>query len=261
MAGETPANRAALVFAVATTVVPYPRMMPDQDVKKRLLETLAASHERERELEKLCDDALSPHPALWTAKDHLAHLAHWRRHAARVLTAAHAGTAAPRADDVDGVNADVYAANRQRPAAEVKEAARASYAELAAAIEDCSEEELSRPRKGRDGGVWEIVPPNGHVHLGEHLGFWHQASGDERAAEQAQLWSFHVNEAAFTDPRSLAFGTYNLACYYARLGRGTDALPHLRRSFELHPDLKQWARKDKDLDKIRNEPEMRALMG
>ena len=235
--------------------------MPDQDVKKRLLETLAASQERELELEKLCDDLPSPDPALWTAKDHLAHLAHWRRHATGVLTAARAGTPAPRADDVDAVNVDVHAANRQRRSAEVKEAARASYAELAAAIKDSSEEELSRPREGSGGAVWEIVPPNGHVHLGEHLGFWHQARGDERAAEKAQLWSFDVNEAGFTDPRSRAFGAYNLACYYARLGRGTDALPHLRHSFELHPDLKQWAIKDKDLDSIRNEPEIRALLG
>jgi tetratricopeptide (TPR) repeat protein len=234
--------------------------MPDKEVKRGLLETLAASQERERELENVCDDAPSPDPALRTAKDHLAHLAHWRRYASRVLTAAHAGSPAPRADDVDGVNAEVYAANRQRHAAEVKEAARASYAELAAAIEDCSEDELSSPREGRDGAVWEIVPPNGHLHLGEHLGFWHQAKGDERAAEQAQLWTRDVQDTAFTDPRIVAFGAYNLACYYARLGRAAEALPHIRRSFELHPDLKKWALKDKDLDRIRDEPEIHALL-
>jgi tetratricopeptide (TPR) repeat protein len=234
--------------------------MPNNDVKKGLLESLAASQEREIELEKVCDDATSPDPAVWTAKDHLAHLAHWRRYAAQVLTAANADTPAPRPDDVDGVNAEVHAANRQRHAAEVKEAARTSYAELAAAIDGCSEEELLRPPEGRDGAVWEIVPPNGHLHLGEHLGFWHLGKGDERAAEQAQLWTRDVQEAAFNDSRSMAFSAYNLACYYARLGHAADALPHIRRSFELLPDLKKWALKDKDLDRIRNEPEIRALL-
>ena len=117
-----------------------------------------------------------------------------------------------------------------------------------------------RPREGRDGAVWEVVPPNGHLHLGEHLGFWHEAQGDRQAADQAQVWMLAVHEAAFTDPRSLAFGAYNLGCYYARQGRASDALPHIRRSFELHPELKEWARADKDLDPIRDDPEIRAIL-
>jgi tetratricopeptide (TPR) repeat protein len=240
--------------------VPYPPLVPENKVKKRLLETLAASRDREQELNELCDDAPSPAPDRWTAKDHLAHLAHWRRHAAQVLAAVHAGRPAPGAGDVDSVNAEVQAASQGRSAAEVNEAAQASYAELAAAIEDCSEDELMRPRRGRDGAVWEVVPPNGHLHLGEHLSFWHDALGDEEAADRAQLWTHGVHEAAFTDPKSLAYGAYNLGCYYARSGRAADAIPHIRRSFELQPDLKEWARSDKDLDRIRDEPEVHALL-
>jgi hypothetical protein len=241
--------------------VPYPRSVPEKDIRRRLLETLSASQDRERELERLCDDTPSPDPGQWTAKDHLAHLAHWRRHAAQVLEAVHGGGSPSSADDVEAVNAEVYAATRGQAAAEVKEAARASYAELAAAIDDCSEDELMAPRPGRpDDATWEVVPPNGHFHLGEHLGFWHEAHGDKLAAEEAQLWTLKVLRAAFTEPRSLAFGEYNVGCYYARNGRRSEAMPHLRRSFELHPDLKDWARTDKDLDPIREEPEVRALL-
>jgi tetratricopeptide (TPR) repeat protein len=232
----------------------------EKELKKHLLETLVASQDRERELERLCDDVPSSDPERWTAKDHVAHLAHWRRYAAQFLAAVHAGSPPPNADDVDGVNAEVQAANRARPAVEVKEDARVSYAELGRAIEGCTDEELLRKREGRDGAVWEVVPPNVHLHLGEHLAFWHQALGDERAAEEGQMWMLAVHEAAFSEPKSRAFGAYNLGCFYAKLGRAADALPHLERSFELHPDLKTWARTDKDLDRIREVPELRAIL-
>jgi tetratricopeptide (TPR) repeat protein len=235
--------------------------MAEKDLKKHLLETLVASQDREKELERLCDDVPSPDPDRWTAKDHVAHLAHWRRYAAQFLDAVHSGGLPPNADDVDGVNAEVRAANRARPAVEVKEGARTSYAELARAIEDCTDEELLRKREGRDGAVWEVVPPNGHLHLGEHLAFWHQEHDDEPAAEASQLWMLGVHEAAFSDDRSRAFGAYNLGCYYAKLGRSAEAVPHLSRSFELHPDLKTWARTDKDLDRIRDKAEVQAILG
>jgi tetratricopeptide (TPR) repeat protein len=234
--------------------------MAEQDLKRRLLQTLAASAEREGELANLCDDA-RPDPEKWTAKDHLAHLTHWRRHAAQVLTAVRTGGTPPNSDDVNGINAVVHAANRQRPSDDVKEEARSSYAELGRAIDDCSDDDLLKARGGTGGLAWEVVPPNGHLHLGEHLGFWHLAQGDEAAAERAQKWMLEVHEAAFTDPRSRAFGEYNLACYYARQGRSADAIPHIKRSLELHPELKDWARKDPDLDPIREDQGVRAILG
>jgi tetratricopeptide (TPR) repeat protein len=232
----------------------------DQDLKKRLLQTLVASQDRERELQSLVDD-VRPDADQWTAKDHVAHLAHWRRYAAQVLTASRTGSPAPDVADIDQVNAGIQAANRDRQAEAVKDDASASYAELARAIDDSSEEELQKPRPGReDAAVWEVVPGNGHLHLGEHLGFWYEAQGDDRAAELAQLWMLEVNEAAFTDPKSRAWGAYNLGCYYARHGRAAEALPHLQHSFELHPDLKVWATKDKDLDGIRGDPALMAIL-
>ena len=234
--------------------------MAEKDLKKRLLETLVAAQDRERELEKLVDDVRTD-PERWTAKDHVAHLAHWRRHAAEVLAAVHAGSQPPSAGDVDADNAEVHAANLARPAVEVAEQARASYAQLARAIEDCTEQELLLPRPGREQDkVWEVIPGNCHMHVGEHLVFWYEAQGDDQAAEQAQLWTLEIQEAAFSDPKSLSFGTYNLACYYARNSRAAEALPHLKRSFELNPDLKEWARQDKDLDRVRDDPALRAIL-
>jgi tetratricopeptide (TPR) repeat protein len=233
----------------------------EQDLKARLLQTLAASAEREVELHRLCVNPLPTDTTEWGAKDHVAHLAHWRRYAAQSLNAVRTGGTPPDSPDIDALNASVYAANRGRSADEVKEDALASYAELARAIDDCSEDDLLRVRDGRGALAWEVVPPNGHLHLGEHLGFWHQAQGDEPAAEQAQKWMLELHESAFTDPRSRAFGRYHLACYYARQGRSADAIPHLKRSIELHPALRDLALKDTDLDRLRDEPELRAILG
>jgi tetratricopeptide (TPR) repeat protein len=231
----------------------------DGDLKKRLLQTLAASAEREGELHRAAE-LPPPGPNEWGAKDHVAHLAHWRRYAAQMLTTNRTGDAPPDAADIDVVNAEVYAANRGRSADDIKEDALVSYAELARAIDDSSDEDLLKGRPGRETVAWEVVPPNGHLHLGEHLGFWYLAHGDVQAADEAQRWMLEVHEAAFTDPRSRAFGAYNLACYYAKQGRATDAIPQLRRSLELHPALKEWAGKDTDLDRIRQTPELRAIL-
>jgi tetratricopeptide (TPR) repeat protein len=238
----------------------YSRNVAEGDLKKRLLQTLAVSAEREGELHRLFGEPPPSDPNEWGARDHVAHLAHWRRYAAQVLTAVRTGGTQPDAADADAVNAAVYTANRGRSADDVKEDALVSYAELARAIDDCSDDNLLKPRPGSETLAWEVVPPNGHLHLGEHLGFWYQAHADEPAAERAQLWMLEVHEAAFPDPRSRAFGEYNVGCYYARQGRSADALPHIKRSFELHPALKEWARKDKDLDRIRQEPELRAIL-
>jgi len=236
--------------------------VPEADLKKRLLQTLAASSEREAELRRLSAEPPPADPTEWGAKDHVAHLAHWRRYAAQVLTAIRSGTPVPDAVDIDTLNAAVRAAYRGRSADDIKEDALTSYAELARAIDDCSDEDLLKPRPGRQTmAAWEVVPPNGHLHLGDHLAMWHQAHGDEVAADQAQKWMLEVNEAAFTDPRSRAVGEYYLACYYARQGRVTAATTHIKRSLELHPALKEWARTDTDLDQIREEPELRAILG
>jgi hypothetical protein len=47
---------------------------------------------------------------------------------------------------------------------------------------------------------------------------------------------------------------YNLACCEALAGRTEDAMEHLRRAIERRPQLKELARKDSDLDAIREEP-------
>ena len=54
---------------------------------------------------------------------------------------------------------------------------------------------------------------------------------------------------------------YNLACCEALAGKKDDAIGHLRAAFELRPGLRDLAKKDSDLDPLRDEAGFRELVG
>jgi tetratricopeptide (TPR) repeat protein len=237
--------------------------MQAQPLKPRLLATIAAAREREHELLAMADDSPPPEPGLWTVKDHLAHLTWWRVYAADVLDSVRTGSTLPDVADEDDVqNEKIYLANETKKAEAVKAESRASYDKLEAAIAASSERDLlgPHPRYPTAAKLWQLIPGNGHYHLGQHLMFWHLEQGDEEAAEVAQQWVYDLDRAEFPDPKSVASSTYNMACFYSRVGRDDEALHWLKHAFELDPALKKTARTDTDLVRIRNHADFVALI-
>jgi tetratricopeptide (TPR) repeat protein len=224
-------------------------------VKEKLLRAVEEGRGRESELEALVVDAPANSDGTWTAKDHLAHLSWWRWRSARTLEASRTGGEPPPElpEDDDVQNAIIYAEVRDRPAAEVKADAAESWNALRKAIEESSEEDLARPHSLRAGAqAWEAVP--GAVgHAGVHVWSFLLDVGDQARAIDAANWSAEMEGRFFTRPEQLAASRYNLACMYARLGKADQALPLLRESFAGKPELLAWARKDRDLDPIREE--------
>lgn len=53
---------------------------------------------------------------------------------------------------------------------------------------------------------------------------------------------------------------YNLACYYALLGRKKEAMEYLKEALENNDSMKEWAREDSDLDSLINEPEFEFIV-
>ena len=237
--------------------------MQPQPLKPRLLATIAASREREHELLAMADDSPPAEPGLWTVKDHLAHLTWWRAYAAEVLDAVRTGAKLPDVEDDDDVqNAQIYAANKDRTADAIKSGSQASYDQLEAAIAASSEEDLLKPHpRYPSASLWQLIPGNGHYHLGQHLMFWHLEQGDEEAAEVAQQWVYDLDRTEFPEPKSVASSTYNLGCFYSRVGRDDEALHWLKHAFDLDPELKKAARTDPDLVRIRSHPDFVALIG
>lgn len=209
----------------------------------------------------LCTDAPASPDGTWSVKDHLAHLAWWRSRNARLMNAVRTGGELPPSVEDDAQNALIYAENRDRSSADTKADAKASWAELRSAVEACSEDDLLLPHPyAPESKLAGTVSGNGHGHLGQHLMFWYLETGEEKKAEDAQVWVRDLDVRLFADPVSRANATYNLACFYGRVGRADDALPLLRASFEARPELIPHARHDPDLDPIRDNRELRELL-
>ncbi len=237
--------------------------MESRGLRQLLLDTIGSAREREHEFLALCDDKPPPGLGLWTVKDHLAHLTAWRTNVAQLLDSVRTGTEAPKMDeDVQESNARVYSATKDLTAKVIKSNALVAFDRLEAAIGACSDEDLLKPHpRPRSAGVavWQTIP--GHVHhLAEHLMFWYLQQGNEEAAEAAQLWVHGVDLAQFPEPKAVAASTYNLAYFYAHIGREEEALLRFKVAFELDPSLKTLARTDAGLERIRNHPELAALI-
>lgn len=54
---------------------------------------------------------------------------------------------------------------------------------------------------------------------------------------------------------------YGMACVEALRGQGDDALGWLRKAIELRPEVRDWAREDSDLDRLRNDERFTSLVG
>lgn len=54
---------------------------------------------------------------------------------------------------------------------------------------------------------------------------------------------------------------YNLACLEALSGRRDEAIASLERAIQQRPEARDWARKDSDLESVRDDERFRALIG
>ena len=69
-----------------------------------------------------------------------------------------------------------------------------------------------------------------------------------------------VMEEALAERPDHAGVLYDLACFEALAGRRDAALEHLRRSIELDPQYRDYARDDEDFAPVRDDPEFQALV-
>jgi len=230
-------------------------------LKERILPTLLETREKESELDAVSTDVPANADGRWNAKDHLAHLAWWRDRDATLIDAVRTGTTPPPAVEDDAQNAVIYEMYRDRPLGEIRELARTSWDRVIEAAAACSEADLAKPHPySSTEALWQTVCGVAFDHTGTHLTYWYLETGDLAKAEAAQRWWHDMHMKVAIDGRHRGFAAYNLACFYARLGRAAEALPLLRQSFEWRPELREHARHDTDLDRIRQDPGLASLL-
>jgi len=226
-----------------------------RSLRESLLTALAVGRQMEAALIVASNDSPPREPDRWTARDHLAHIGHYCDYGAAVLDAVRQGVVPPEdaESDIDERNARVLAENRHLAATQVNEWARETYDRLAAAVEQCSQSHLLRPRSvGSDVAVWRVVPGCGWGHVGQHLVYWHLGCDDWSAAELAARRVHDVEMANFDDERFRAGSVYNLGCFYATTGRTAEAVGLVREALTRAPELGDTARHDADLVAIRH---------
>lgn len=223
-------------------------------LRECLLDALAASRDMESPLVNACDDSLPVQPGTWTARDHLAHVAHYREYGATVLDAIRMGTPAPEDAEanLDQRNARILAENRNLRATDATERATASYERLVRAVEQCSDDVLLSPRSAAsDAPVWWLVSGCGWGHVGQHLAHWYGDRDDWPAAERSARRIHEIEISSFEDARHRATATYNLGCFYATHGRSDEALELITEALAQARELWDVARRDPDLVSIR----------
>lgn len=135
--------------------------------REELLQRQRDAQSKEAKLYPLVSDEPVPEAGTYRVKDHIAHVAAWRRRAARVLR----GTGEP-VTDVDAWNAQAYERSRGLPDEEVVREARESWDELIGAVESLTEAELHGPHPfNPDLELWVVVFANGDKHFEEHAGY------------------------------------------------------------------------------------------
>lgn len=227
-------------------------------MKQKQLRAIAETRQREADLEPLCKDEPPDPSERWRPQDHLAHMAFFREFDARIIDAVRTGGEIPPEFEGEG-SAIAYAATRDQSRATVIANAHRSWDLIESAIAACTEADLERPHPHRKDR--KLVEGSPGDHVGAHLMWCFLEAGDEKAAEAVQIWARDLSSRMFDDPRSRGVGSYNLACFYARVGRVEQAVPLLRDGLESAPDLREWSHKDPDLDGIRDDPRVAEVLG
>jgi hypothetical protein len=122
--------------------------------KSGLLETIKAERERFEEGWKRMDEESFTRAggyaagSEWSVKDMVAHVGFWEEHIASVFTELLAGKDPGRDPrSFDEINREVFLANRDRTAGEVREREARAYQRLLGLVEEAAEQDLFDPKR------------------------------------------------------------------------------------------------------------------
>jgi tetratricopeptide (TPR) repeat protein len=238
--------------------------MDNMRVKKEMLDLFSSLREElNRIVNGLTDGQKQMRGSLqgWGVKDMLTHLAFWGGHFNSQLEAARTGSHVPEAGDYyEILNDGILLRTMDKPFEDARREEEAAFEKSISLLEAVSPDDLMDPKK--------YAFMNGRTLLDRALGTecWHVVSHiSDYYIKQGQYDKAALLQEDFTT-RLLTFPTwkpnayYNLACFYSLNGKKEKALENLELAFNEKPDLKEWSKKDSDIDPLREEKGYQSLI-
>ncbi len=222
-----------------------------------------------RALEKEFIDSISPEERLasgtlqrWSARGVLAHLAAWGDKDNQQIAAVLRGEKPQAFEDLDAINARIYADHAQRPWDELTAYLNRTAEQLvqilqgmdAAALDDAEHYHVDTGRP-----LWRYIAGNEIFHPASHLAAYCLEHNRMEMAEKIQLQSTRFCEQIDASPDFRGVAVYNLACFYALAGQKERAISYLGQSLKLNPSLTEWSKEDSDLISLRDDPAYQLL--
>jgi tetratricopeptide (TPR) repeat protein len=195
----------------------------------------------------------------WSPKDLIAHISSWWHIQGERFAQIAQGNSSVDFAWSDEVNATLFTTNAQRSWEEVMAEMALSAAEWRKAIQQLKAEDLQLRDPTEDEGspLWRLILGNGCLHPAQHLTEHYLERGETEKATQLQE---KIASRLITSlPALSALAYYNLACVYAQVGRGEEAVKELGQALELDQTLRPIARQDKDFSPIQALPAFQAL--
>ncbi len=201
---------------------------------------------------------------LWAACPIVAHDTEFKAQQVQRLEAVRNHEVPPEFPDTDHRSEDVYRRYAELAAHEVAKTSRDTTRALIDEVTAACDEDLTDPSRnpslaGRQ--LWLQVAVRGFWHPMGHLGEYHLSREQpSRALELHERAAVLADLLAAPEPiRGLAF--YNLACAQARSGTPDGAVQTLAEAIRLNPQLVTNASRDTDLEALRQEGRLGALVG
>ena len=238
--------------------------MENTQIKKEMLDLFMSLR---TELTGLIDSLKEPQKIecgslqRWGIKDMLAHLSFWGDHFNHQVEAARAGKPVPEAGDYyEIINDGVLLRNNKKTFEEARREEEAVFTKSIALLE------------AEDPG--DLVDPNKYAHM-KGRSLLDRALGTECYHVAAHISDYYLKEGFYEKAAGLqeeytkkllafpgwdANAYYNLACFYSVNKKVEKALGNLEKAFNIKPDLKEWSKKDPDIDPLRGEPEYQKLI-
>ncbi len=197
----------------------------------------------------------------WSAKDTIAHIAHWYT----VMVKDLAGPRdKPTADygDFKKINDKIFHEHESQSWQEILALLSQSVNQVTAVLITFTAKELTDPGEfhwTNGMPLWRWVAGIGYIHAVGHLGEFYRARDQAGHAVHLAKRSMHMLNDLIDDPSWHGINNYNIACAYSQAGEGEKGIPFLKTAFKENPKLKDWALKDEELSALRKSPGFKTL--